>query len=58
MVSRLATEVLVDLCGMSMCLFQVSGNAMCVMRRPTLKTSHVTVDRRETGKFYPIVPTW
>ena len=25
--------------------------------RPTLKTSHVTVDRRETGKFYPKVPT-
>ena len=31
MVSRLAREVLVDLCGMSTCLFQVSGNAMCVM---------------------------
>ena len=31
--SRLAREVLVDLCGMSMCLFQVSGNAMCVTRQ-------------------------
>ena len=26
--------------------------------RPTLKTSHVTVDHSETGKIYTIVPTW
>ena len=25
--------------------------------RPTLKTSHVTVDRRETGKFYTKIPS-
>ena len=26
--------------------------------RPTLKSSHVIVDRRETGNFYTIVPTY